>query len=76
MRKVFISLILIIFPFLLVKNVYAIENPTAADNNKFGIHIIDENDLDDATRLVNSSGGDRVYVTFVIREDERDPNRW
>ncbi|KKR10152.1 MAG: hypothetical protein UT39_C0022G0006 [Candidatus Woesebacteria bacterium GW2011_GWA1_39_21] len=76
MRKVFISLILIIFPFLLVKNVYAIENPTAADNNKFGIHIIDENDLDDATRLVNSSGGDWGYVTFVIREDERDPNRW
>lgn len=54
----------------------AIENPTAVDNNRFGIHILDENDLEDAARLVNSSGGDWGYITFVIREDERDLNRW
>lgn len=45
-------------------------------NNKFGIHIIDESDLQDAANLVNSSGGQWGYVTMVIREDERDSTRW
>ena len=55
---------------------HAIENPTAVENNKFGIHIINDEDLDDASKLVNSSGGDWGYVTFVVREDERDVGRW
>lgn len=45
-------------------------------NNKFGIHIIDENDLPEAAALVNSNGGQWGYVTLVIREDERDATRW
>jgi len=45
-------------------------------NNKFGIHIIAENDLPEAAALVNSSGGQWGYVTLVIREDERDAVRW
>lgn len=45
-------------------------------NNKFGIHIIDESDLDDAAELVNSNGGEWGYVTVVIREDQRDEARW
>jgi len=45
-------------------------------NNKFGIHIVDENDLDEAAALVNGGGGQWGYLTFVIREDERDVNRW
>ena len=48
----------------------------SAQNNKFGIHIIDENDLERASELVNSSGGKWGYVTIVIREDERDTVRW
>lgn len=47
-----------------------------ADNNKFGIHITNEADLNDAAKLVNSSGGEWGYVTLVIREDERDIARW
>lgn len=45
-------------------------------NNKFGIHIIDESDLNDAASLVNSNGGEWGYVTLVIREDEMDVERW
>lgn len=56
--------------------VYAIENPLAVPTNKFGIHILDENDLKDAQLLVNSQGGDWGYVTIVIRQDERDADRW
>ena len=56
--------------------VWAIENPLNVSNNRFGIHVIDENDLNRAADLVNSSGGDWGYVTLVIREDDRDPVKW
>ena len=62
--------------FLMPKNLYAVENPISSPNNRFGIHILDENDLTDAANLVNSSGGDWGYVTLVIRKDERDTKRW
>ena len=55
---------------------FAIENPFARPNNIYGIHILDEHDLDDASHLVNSNGGDWGYVTFVIRKDERNKYRW
>lgn len=45
-------------------------------NNRFGIHILDEHDLVDAARLVNSGGGRWGYVTLVIREDEMSVDRW
>lgn len=55
---------------------HAVNNPMLVTNNKYGIHITDESDLENAASLVNSSGGDWGYVTFVIRTDERDPKRW
>ncbi len=45
-------------------------------NNHFGIHILDESDLTDAAKLVNSNGGKWGYVTIVIREDEMNVDRW
>jgi hypothetical protein len=54
----------------------AIYNPMSVPNNKFGIHVVDEHDLEEAAALVNSSGGSWGYVTFVIRKDERDNVRW
>jgi hypothetical protein len=56
--------------------VLAENNPTSVSNNKFGIHISNENELKDAADLVNSSGGDWGYVTFVITEAERNHDRW
>lgn len=58
------------------RTVYAVEDPLASPNNPFGIHILEEDDLEDAAALVNSSGGDWGYVTLVIRKDERDTKRW
>lgn len=52
------------------------QKPSVSANNLFGIHILSENDLNDAAELVNSNGGEWGYVTLVIREDERDVNRW
>ncbi|MFH1561167.1 MAG: hypothetical protein ABID04_01135 [Patescibacteria group bacterium] len=50
----------------------------AEENNKFGIHlaVASEEDLLDAAKLVNSSGGDWGYLTLVIQENDRDPNKW
>lgn len=54
----------------------ALYDPQSVPNNRFGIHIVDENDLSDAARLVNSAGGDWGYVKLVIREDDRSTEKW
>ena len=56
--------------------VSAVYDPASVSNNKFGIHIADVNDLNDVPRLVNSSGGDWGYVTFVIADNDRDVGKW
>lgn len=76
MKKIFAFLISVIFFFSYIRQIYAVYDPLSVPNNSYGIHILNENDLDDAAKLVNSSGGDWGYVTFVITENERDHNRW
>lgn len=56
-------------------SVYAIENPLNQPNNRYGIHITDESDLNEAAHLVNSNG-DWGYVTVVTRDDQMDKNAW
>lgn len=75
-RFVFLFLIFLVFLSTPSFPAYAIVDPRNVSNNIFGIHIIDANDLEDAARLLNSSGGDWGYVTIVIREDDRDTNKW
>jgi hypothetical protein len=69
---------ILIFTFVFVLSLMSLAPAARAqeNNNKFGIHIIDESDLEDAAALVNSNGGEWGYVTIVIREDERDASRW
>lgn len=47
-------------------------------NNIFGIHLNqpEEQDIKDAAALVNSTGGDWGYVTFVIPKTDRDVSKW
>lgn len=54
----------------------AIYNPVSVPNNRFGIHILDPQEVEDAVKLVNSSGGDWGYVTIPIRSDNRDRDLW
>ncbi|MBM3283365.1 hypothetical protein FJY90_03865 [Candidatus Gottesmanbacteria bacterium] len=56
--------------------VMAITDPSSVPNNKYGIHIIDENDLEKAAALVNSSGGDWGWVTVVISQNDRNISKW
>ena len=77
MKKILSCLVFAIFLLFISPNmVFAMDSPDLAKNNKFGIHIGNENDLKIAEELVNSSGGDWGYVTFVITESERDKARW
>ncbi len=68
--------ILVLFLGLLPNQTRAIYDPLSVPNNRFGIHIVDENDLEDAASLVNSSGGDWGYVKLVIRENDRNLDKW
>lgn len=65
-------LIALIFPY----HAYAIYDPLSVPNNRFGIHIVDTNDIPDVVPLVNSTGGDWGYVTLVLSDSERDHDRW
>lgn len=76
MRRILLVIFVIGLLFINPHFALAIEDPLSVPNNRFGIHIIDENDLEDAAKLVNSNGGDWGYVTLVIRKDERDTSRW
>ncbi|MCX6816863.1 MAG: hypothetical protein NTZ93_03290 [Candidatus Beckwithbacteria bacterium] len=71
---VFLSL----FIFLLVSSrpAQAIVNPLSVPNNRFGIHILEPADIPAAAALVNSQGGDWGYVTLIIRQNDRDKNKW
>lgn len=67
---------ILVLLFLTLQETNAVENPLKQSNNVFGIHILSESDIVDASNLVNSSGGEWGYVTLVIRKDERDTTRW
>lgn len=68
--------LLLLSLFLFVPVIHARYDPQYVENNKFGIHIVDINDLQEIPDLLNTSGGDWGYVTLVIRENERDVGKW
>lgn len=55
---------------------YAIEDPLAKPNNKHGIHILFDSELDEAAALVNSSGGQWGYVVIPIQAGDRNLEKW
>ena len=48
---------LILFIFIFANQAKALYDPVSLNNNKFGIHILEESDIEDASKLVNSQGG-------------------
>lgn len=79
MKKVYKILVLffLIFPFFLFTSIaYAIVDPLSVSNNKFGVHILFPSELEEASRLVNSSSGDWGYITIPIQAGDRDLEKW
>ena len=77
LRKVLLSSILIlILSGIFNLQVYAIES--SRSNNKIGIHIAtpSKEELEDASKLVNSNGGSWGYVTVVIQDNDRNRVKW
>lgn len=70
------TILLILFLLFIPTCVYSRYDPMFVENNKYGIHIVDVNDMHEIPNLVNTTGGDWGYVTLVIRENERDVGRW
>lgn len=70
------SLLTLYFLFSAAIFAHATVDPRNSANNIFGIHIIDENDLDGASNLVNSEGGSWGYVTVVIQDTDRNLVKW
>lgn len=71
--------LLVLLLFLIIfypQKALAIEDPASLPNNKFGIHILFTNELTDAAKLVNSSGGDWGYVTIPIQVGDKDLIKW
>ncbi|MBU4017201.1 hypothetical protein KJ980_00525 [Patescibacteria group bacterium] len=65
-----------VFIFQPVKQSFAIQNPFASFNNKFGIHILFPEELSKAAELINSSGGDWGYVIIPIQAGDKDIVKW
>lgn len=78
MKRFFLIGLLIFFYglFLAPKLTFAIEDPLALPNNKIGIHILFTSELDAASKLINSSGGDWGYVVIPIQAGDRDMEKW
>lgn len=69
--------LLLFFYFILTSNVaLAVENPLATPNNRYGIHILFTDEIDQASKLINSSGGDFGYVTIPIQAGDKDLQKW
>lgn len=70
-----IAFCFLIFGFV-IKPVFASYDPISKTNNKFGIHILFTTELQQAAKLVNTSGGDWGYVTIPIQYGDRDLEKW
>jgi len=67
MKKVLIILLFILSLFKFCRPILAQDNI-----NKYGIHILVVDEVYQAAKLVNSSGGDWGWVTIVIRDDQME----
>ncbi|MBI4039053.1 cellulase family glycosylhydrolase [Candidatus Daviesbacteria bacterium] len=79
MRKFLLfALLFFLFAMPFLNPVNAIVDPLVVPNNKFGIHIIQgtPDESSPSASLVNSSGGDWGYVTFLIESKDRDESKW
>lgn len=72
----FSYLLLAICYFLFAPPIHALYDPASVPNNKLGVHILHPNEVENAAKLVNSSGGDWGYVTVPIQPVDRDLVKW
>jgi hypothetical protein len=62
--------------FLNAQSANAIYDPLSVPNNKFGIHILFPEELNNAAKLINSNGGDWGYVAIPIKASDKNIPKW
>lgn len=77
LRKSCLAIVFIFLSFCSsVAPAFAVENPLDKPNNKIGIHILFTTEVQDASLLVNTNGGDWGYITIPIQSTDRDLKKW
>ncbi|QQG40594.1 MAG: hypothetical protein HYV37_03430 [Candidatus Levyibacteriota bacterium] len=76
MKLIFLMFLAIQHLVLAVGVAAAVENPLSTPNNKYGIHILFPEEVEQAANLINSSGGDYGYVTIPIQAGDKDLQKW
>ncbi len=74
--NIFIIILSFVLLFLTPTKSYAVENPLRTMNNKIGIHILFDDELPDAAKLINTTGGDWGYVVIPIQSGDKDLIKW
>lgn len=74
---IFALLLMILASIFMIQPVYAIVDPLAVPNNKFGIHIIQAtpDESSPAAQLVNTNG-DWGYITVLVESKDRNHEKW
>lgn len=76
-KKVLVFVIIALFSFFLPATpTLAAEDPLAVANNKAGIHILSDGELNQAAELVNSNGGAWGYVIIPLQSGDKNLNKW
>lgn len=76
MKSIGRGLLGVVLLLMTVKPALAIVDPREVVNNRVGVHIVDENDLNRAAEMVNGNGGEWGYVKMVITENDRVVEKW
>lgn len=61
---------------LTVGTISAIYDPLEKPNNMFGVHILFDSELKEASELINSNGGEWGYVTVPIQMGDYNIEKW
>lgn len=74
------SILAILLSIIIYLNSYsllqAISDPLSVPNNKIGIHILFPDELETATKIINSDSGAWGYVTIPIQASDRNREKW
>jgi hypothetical protein len=75
-KTVLLTLLTALLFFFSASASLAVYDPASKPNNIFGIHILFPEEISEAARLVNSSGGDWGYITIPIQASDKNLKKW
>ena len=75
-EKRFLDLKKLLILFIFFTTSVSAFDPLAVPNNRIGVHILDTLEIHEASKLVNSNGGQWGYVTIPMRSNDRDRGKW